>query len=128
MPEVGLELHSLPRKHWTRAENMRKPGQSGDSTKQSEAKSVDIVHTSFLPDSGSFLPSAEFRSPGPSQCQHRLFSWEETYTQYEDGRLLRPVARDQEPSVTDMLANLKRERPVARKAGFRIFAVQLRSW
>ncbi|MBB6406424.1 hypothetical protein HNP00_003761 [Arthrobacter sp. AZCC_0090] len=50
MPEVGLELHSSPRKHRGIPENMPSTSQSGGGTAQSGGKSVHIVHTPLFTD------------------------------------------------------------------------------
>jgi hypothetical protein len=47
VPEVGLEPHSNPLKSATPPENIADAAQSGTYTAQSEAQSVDIVHTPF---------------------------------------------------------------------------------
>ena len=64
-PEVGLELHSLPRTHWT-PPDMRNPARF-------EARSVDKVH---IPK----LPSSKHRShqPHPYRRAHSRRSGQHT--------------------------------------------------
>jgi hypothetical protein len=45
VPQVGLEVHSRPREHWELCGNMRNPAKTKPSAAQSEAQSVENVHT-----------------------------------------------------------------------------------
>ena len=106
MPEVGLELHSSPYKNWTPAETCGIRPSPDPSTTQSEAQSVDIVHTPKSPFSARMkrrsLPRA-FRRHCPRADQaSRLSDQQHTST--------RPAKEDQPTLIVQGLGYLPRNR------------------